>query len=74
MSSVTKPPTVIHNINQQQFNMQLNKKTDPVDVDFEKSILEIRIKRGFFFLFKLKKFLRSSFIKELEPCQQDQAE
>lgn len=49
MSSVTKPPTVIHNINQQQFNMQLNKKTDPVDVDFEKSILEIRIKRGFFF-------------------------
>lgn len=53
--------------------MQLNKKTDPVDVDFEKSILEIRIKRVFF-LFKLKKFLRSSFIKELEPCQQDQAE
>lgn len=54
--------------------MQLNKKTDPVDVDFEKSILEIRIKRVFFFFFKLKKFLRSSFIKELEPCQQDQAE
>lgn len=56
MSSVTKPPMVIHNINQQQFNMQLNKKTDPVDVDFEKSILEIRIKRGFFFFLNWKSF------------------